>query len=107
MLGAAWLNFGSLILGLIAWALPVVNLMRQKTARHGNRAVFPVLSVGACAVSLCMQIFYTNHLVRIEDWSALLDTSRASALAAAALLLVTIILNAVAMAAHKGKEQQN
>jgi cytochrome c oxidase subunit 4 len=41
-----------------------------------------------------MQILYTDHLVQIEDWSALLDTSRAVTWVSAVLLIVTIMLNA-------------
>jgi hypothetical protein len=34
------------------------------------------------------------HIVRINDWSALEDTRSAVAVSAAALLIVTIVLNA-------------
>ncbi|WP_306421063.1 hypothetical protein [Halalkalibacter sp. APA_J-10(15)] len=51
-----------------------------------------VTSISACAISLCFQIFSINHLVTIEDWSALMDTL---AFVAAVLLIVTIILNVI------------
>jgi cytochrome c oxidase subunit 4 len=51
-----------------------------------------------------MQIFYTNHLVKIEDWSALMDTSQAVAFVAALLLVVTIILNAITLIVYHGKK---
>ncbi len=104
MFGAVWLNLGSLVLGLAAWILPVVNLMQHNKADHRNWVVFSVASVSACAISLCMQIFYTNHLVKIEDWSALMDTSQAVALIAALLLVVTIILNAITLVVYYGKK---
>ncbi|MHB8061781.1 MAG: hypothetical protein ACYDG2_03970 [Ruminiclostridium sp.] len=103
MFGATWLNLVSLILGLIAWILPVVNLMQHNKADRRNWAVFSVASVSACAISLCMQIFYTNHLVKIEDWSALMDTSSAVALVATLLLVVTIILNAITLVVYGKK----
>jgi hypothetical protein len=99
MFGAGWLNLGSLVLGLIAWVLPVVNLVQRNKAEHRNRVVFSVASVSACAISLCMQIFYTDHLVKIEDWSALMDTSHAAALVATLLLIVTILLNVITLIA--------
>lgn len=89
------LNLGSLVLGLIAWVLPVVILMRSKQNGRKSWIAFSVLSLGACALSLCFQIFYSYHLVKIEDWSALMDTNGAVAFAAAVLLTITIILNAV------------
>jgi len=103
MFGSGWLNLGSLVLGLIAWILPVVNLVQHNKADRSNWIVFSVASVSACAVSLCMQIFYGNHLVKIEDWSALMDTSSAVASAAIMLLVVTVILNAVTLVIYHEK----
>ena len=103
MLGYGLLNLGSLMLGLIAWILPVVNLVKQNKADHKNWAVFSVASVSACAISLCMQIFYNNHLVRIEDWSALMDTSNAVVFVSVILLLVTIVLNTITLIIYQGR----
>lgn len=98
------LNLGSIVLGLIAWVLPIVNLVQHDKARHKNWAALSMASVSACAVSLCMQIFYGNHLVKIEDWSALMDTSSAIAWAATILLAVTVILNAITLAVYHEKK---
>ena len=106
MLGYGLLNVGSLLLGLIAWILPVINLAQHNKVNNRNGVVFSVVSISACAISLCMQIFYTNHLVKIEDWSALMDTSWAVASVSALLLVVTIILNAITMVAYYGKKSQ-
>ena len=91
------LNLGSLVLGLIAWILPGVNLMWYKKKVHKNWIAFSMISISACAISLCFQILYNYHLVRIEDWSALMDTMGAVVLAASVLLIVTIILNAITL----------
>ncbi|MEA4925973.1 MAG: hypothetical protein VB084_11750 [Syntrophomonadaceae bacterium] len=104
MLGAGWLNLGSLVLGLIAWILPVVNLMRRNKTDRQTRVAFSVASVSACAISLCMQIFYTAHLVKIEDWSALMDTSQAVALVSALLLGVTMLLNVITLVVYYGEK---
>ena len=104
MFGAGMLNLGSLVFGLIAWVLPIINLVQHDKARHRNWAALSVASVSACAVSLCMQIFYSNHLVEIEDWSALADTSSAVASAAILLLVVTVILNAATLVVYHGKK---
>lgn len=89
------LNVGSLVLGLIAWILPGVNLLWYKKQDHRNWVVFSMISISACAISLCFQILSNYHLVRIEDWSALMDTMGAVVLAASVLLIVTIVLNAI------------
>lgn len=89
---AGYLNVGSLVFGLVAWALPVVSLVKRKA--HDWR-VYSIASVSACAVALCLQIFYTDHLVKIEDWSALMDISNAAAKVSAILLAITLVLNAI------------
>ena len=100
-----WLNIGSLIFGLIAWILPVVNLTQHSKSGSRDWPAFSVVSAASCAVSLYMQILYTDHLVQIEDWSALLDTSRAVTWVSAVLLIVTIILNAVTLAVCRGRRK--
>ena len=97
------LNLGSLVLGLIAWILPVVNLMRYKKHDHRNWVALSIMSISACAISLCFQIFYNYHLVKIEDWSALMDTTGAVAFVAAVLLIVTIILNAITLIVYRDR----
>ncbi|MEN6327390.1 MAG: hypothetical protein ABFD18_14460 [Syntrophomonas sp.] len=104
MFGVGWLNLGSLVFGLIAWILPVVNIVQHDKANHRHWVVLSVASVSACAISLWMQIVYTDHLVKIEDWSALSDTSSAVAMVATLLLAVTIILNAITLFVYYRKK---
>mgnify|MGYP001213146350 CR=1 FL=1 len=97
------LNLGSLVLGLIAWILPVVNLIRCGKRDHRDWIVLSIMSISACAISLCFQILYQYHLVKIADWSALMDTAGAVALVSAALLIVTILLNAITLFAYRDR----
>ncbi|MEY8741954.1 hypothetical protein AB9M62_20975 [Bacillales bacterium AN1005] len=62
------LNIGSVVLGLIALAIPTYCLKNKK---HENSIVLSSISYAACAISLCFQIFYNYNLVKREDWSAL------------------------------------
>jgi cytochrome c oxidase subunit 4 len=95
-MGYGLLNLGSLLFGLIAWTMPVICLTKTNKAEHRKRSIFPIASVSACAIALCLQISYQNHLVKIEDWSALMDTSNAATLVSAILLLGTLVLNLIA-----------
>ncbi|MBS4210000.1 hypothetical protein [Bacillus sp. FJAT-50079] len=95
------LNLGSLVLGLIAWTLPLVNLIHYKKNDNKNWAAFSIISISACAISLCFQIFYHYHLVKIEDWSALMDITGAVVFAATVLLIVTIILNSLNLIVYR------
>ena len=98
------LNLGSLVLGLIAWILPIVTYIRYKKHDHGNWAVLSIMSISACAISLCFQIFYTYHKVTVEDWGALMDTMYAVAFASAILLIVTIILNVITLIMYRDRK---
>ncbi|PFA62831.1 hypothetical protein CN378_17460 [Bacillus sp. AFS015802] len=92
-----WLNVGSLLLGLLAWTLPVVNLVTHRN----NHLALAVMSMGACALSLSFQIFYHYHLVKVGDWPGIMDITGAVAFASAVLISVTILLNAVTLIRHK------
>lgn len=98
-----WLNVGSFLLGLIAWILPVVNLIRlNKTNQHW--VMLSLLSVTSCAISLCFQVIYHNYLVIIEDWSALLDITPFIAFTSCVLLIVTLILNIVTFIVYRVRD---
>jgi cytochrome c oxidase subunit 4 len=92
-MGYGLLNLGSLLFGLIAWILPIVNFNILNKAEQKNWFVLCITSISACAISLFMQILYNAHLVNIHDWAALMDTIRAVVIASSVLLVVTLTLN--------------
>ncbi len=97
------LNIGSLILGVVAWSLPLANFVQYK--RHSTRAwdwvTASIISLSACAISLCFQLVYNNHLIKISDWTALLDTADTLVVLSATLLIVTLILNGITLIIHR------
>lgn len=101
------LNLGSLVLGLIAWILPVVYLAQHNKTSHSRWAIYSLASAFACAISLCLQIFETNHRVKLQDWSALMDTSHWVTSVAALLLVVTIILNTITLAVYYERQPKD
>lgn len=101
-----WLNLGSLVLGLFAWILPVVNLLRYRKHDQRNWVALSMMSITAVAISLCFQIFYINHLVKIADWSALMDTTGAVALVSAVLLIVAILLNTITLMVYRDQRAE-
>jgi cytochrome c oxidase subunit 4 len=90
-----FVSLGSIVLGLIAWFLPIVSLAKHAKSESKNWIIFSMLSIGACATSLLLRIVYQNHLVNIEDWSAIMDTTRAEVILGSGLLAVTLLLNAI------------
>lgn len=90
-----WLNIGSLVLGLIAWILPIANLARHNKENNKNWSLYSMASISACVIALFLQILYNNYLVDIQDWSALMDTSNALVRVSSVLAIVTIVLNII------------
>jgi cytochrome c oxidase subunit 4 len=90
-----WLNVGSLILGSIAWTLPVIGFLffRKKYPQPSFGLV--ALSFAACAIAIFFQMMYNQYLIDINDMSALLDTSKATTTISGILLIFTAILNAL------------
>lgn len=97
------LNLGSLVFGLLAWIFPIVSILKFKNKDHKYWVVFSVISMGACAISLFFQILYNYHLVKIGDWSALMDTLGTIAFAASVLLIGTIIFNAITLIIYRNR----
>ena len=89
------LNLGSLILGLIAWIVPVISLMRIKKGNNQNYLALSAISFSSCAISLSLQSFNISHMKKMEDWAALMDTTDALAVLSTVLITGTIILNIV------------
>lgn len=92
-LNTTWLSIGSLVLGLVAWILPVLAIVRYQKESRGPSVLLVLLSISACAISLWFQISYTHFLVSIQDWTALLDTTGTLNRVSAVLLIVTFVLN--------------
>ena len=103
MFDYGWLNVASLVLGLIAWILPVVNIMKYDTGGHKNWVTLSILSISACAISLWFQILYNHHLVEIQDWSALMDTTGTLVRISMFLLIITVVLNGINVFFYKAR----
>jgi len=100
------LNLGSLLFGFVAWLLPVINLAIVDKTKNKNWIVFSIASVSACAASLCMQLFYSNYLVRIKDWAALTDTANPVAYVSLVLFAVTVTLNVTTLVVYRKKSEK-
>lgn len=97
-MGAAWMNLASLALGCLAWALPLAALVLKERLGRPGCALCAAGSFAACGAALWLQILYNRHLVRIEDFSALLDTVDAVAFLSGLLLAGTLAANGLLFA---------
>jgi len=96
-----WLNVVSLLLGLIAWVLPIVNLAKHNKAEHTNWTALSFASFSACAVALFFQNIYQGHLAKIEDFSAIMDTSGGLVVISGILVFITIMLNVMVLVKYR------
>lgn len=70
-----WLNIGSLVLGLIAWTLPIITLTSYKKFDRKNWFTVSVMSLSACAISLFFKMKYNSHLGNTRAWTAIMYTT--------------------------------
>ncbi|GAB4074461.1 hypothetical protein GCM10028778_19640 [Barrientosiimonas marina] len=104
MIDAGWLNIGSLILGLVAWIIPMINIAANKKQKNKKWiALSIIISFSACVIAICFQIFYNLYLVNIEDFAALADTMRGVAVASTVLAIFTILLNALTLFLYRDR----
>ncbi|MEG1311519.1 MAG: hypothetical protein RR942_11835 [Romboutsia sp.] len=101
-----WLNKGSLLFGLIALIIPIIKIMMKDESDTKRLGILSGISISACAISLCMQIIYANHLVNIQDWTALMDLTDTVAKVSAVLLIATITLNIITYITYNRKKSQ-
>ena len=95
------LNIGSLILGICAWLFGGLAIATPKAlSSHRNTLV----SIGLCTVSLVLQLLELNRRVIFGDYAAIEDTIRAVLIASIVLVVITIILNLVALVKTKKKQ---
>ncbi len=99
-------NLGSLLLGLVAWSLPIVAIY-GKRKEIGGRMRLMAASFTAAAASLCLQLFEVLNRVSISDWSALLDTMSFVCRVAVFMLAVTVLLNVFLLAACREEQAKN
>ena len=93
-------HIGSLISGVGAWIFAICAIAnRQKVKALKNTA----LSFCFSTLSLLFQFFETNRLVKIEDLSAIMDTSNAVLIASLVLVIINVVLNSAAVCLSRKK----
>ena len=105
----------SIVLGLIAWFLPIRLLISRYRSKDLTKTtnmpsdsefVLPLtvlISMGCCSLAIFWQYHYQNYLLSRSDYSAMLDIMPTSVNASLFLLLMTIFLNGVTIYALRLK----
>ncbi len=87
------MNVWSLALGILSLALPVAAMIRFNRTESCRQMMWLMVSLLACAAAICFQMYVQVRLVTKEDWSAMLDTTEASARMCRNLAVFSGILN--------------
>ena len=98
MLSFVSLHLLSLVTGIAAWVFGYWAVA-SKTSRKTH--VFSVASLSLCSIALVAQLIEIGRLVEKNDLSAVVDTINAVNIAAVVLVVVTLILNVVAVLRHR------
>lgn len=97
------LNYGSLVLGLLAWIIPALAMKHpRKDVVQSYRLI--IVSFSACVASLCLQLFEINHRVQIQEWTTIMDTIGTLKWVAVILAVITLILNIMVLVICYEKE---
>lgn len=84
-------NIMSILFGAIAIIFPIIAIVVKKD--HNYK--ISCMSFSMCILSLYCQICEYNRRVGMQDWSALLDTSKFTLGISFALMIITLVINAV------------
>ena len=86
----------SLVLGLLAWAIPAAAASDRLGRHVGGR--FPVWSMACCGGALLSELLVVRGRCLRGDWPGVADTIGAVCLAGMVLLAVSAALNVLALA---------
>lgn len=89
----SWWNVISLLMGLVACGSPIYGLTKSKTLKTSTLLYLVFLSCMACGLAILGQLGWQTHLVAIQDYSAMEDTSVFSFHTAIFLCLLIFLFN--------------
>ena len=98
MLSFLSLHLLSLMAGIAAWLFGCWAIASKK---NRNTHIFSVASLSLCSIALLSQLIELGRLVLKNDLSAVMDTINAVNLAAIGLVVVSLVLNVIAVLKHR------
>jgi len=87
------LNVGSLFLGIIALAFPIINIVKRDRYGVRRKRLSTFLSLGFCIFYIYFKFLYNYYLVMIEDINVLMDVMGSTVVGSGLLIFSVIILN--------------
>ena len=90
-------SVASIIKGLIAWAIPIIDRVLLKTY-HAERSM--LVSVGFAFLSVWIQFLDIKNLAYTGNWSAIHDTINVLSAVVIMFCIVTLLLNFINIKTH-------
>ncbi|MCI5996735.1 MAG: hypothetical protein PT934_01995 [Peptoniphilaceae bacterium] len=88
----------SIALGLLSWSFPILNIFLKKDNLGVIRFVFfPIFSFSLTIMAIILHLHFGAKLINIPDIGSYLDTIDGSIFGANVLLIITSLLNTIAM----------
>ena len=100
------MNWGSLLFGIVAWLLPLINLGVCNKVKNKNWVVLSIVSVSFCAIAVYLQLCFSAYLVDMQRWALLEDFSPANAHLSLLLIVVTIVLNVITLVVYRKSSEK-
>lgn len=85
-------SVASIVTGLIAWSIPIINRIFWKTS-HVERTM--IVSVGSAFLSVWIQFLDIKNLAYTGNWSAIHDTINVLSVVVLMFCIITLLLNFV------------
>lgn len=101
------LSLSSIVCGALAWFLPFVIFFRYLRGSTRLAPVLSFISAGACGLALWFQLITHQLRTDLGDWSYFMDTADALVKISGALVIITLMLNAIALFLCYQKERLN
>ena len=90
-----WMNVSSIVLGLVGLIIPIIHFINYKKFSKKYNGLVHIISFVSCGVAIVFQNIYTDYLLKIEDWTAILDTYSTITKISIILLAIITALNLI------------
>lgn len=92
-----YLLFGAIGCGLLAWVAPLLAMGQFEKKKDVQGTSMQLASLVSAIFSLLCVITYRNYLIHMEDFSALVDTTRGFQFASLVMIVVALGMNSLAV----------
>ena len=90
--------------GLLAFVLAGLNLVKNSLGKNKGWHVMMFLSLGCGALAVLLQYYMVYNWVKMEDWSALMDVVPSMSMVLTVAVAAGLVLNAMVLVQNLRKK---